>query len=337
MAPRDDLTVIRPGGPDDLPFLGHMLYEAVVWGPGSRRPPMEEVLGHARIARYIEGWGRPGDSAVVATDARSRPVGAAWYRLFPAESPGYGFIGPTVPELTLAVVSQHRGRGIGGALLDALLEQAAERGLPTVSLSVEPDNPARSLYESRGFLRVQADEGSWLMRADLDDCIRVVDYDDSWPRRFAWERRRIGAALADVVVGVEHVGSTSVPGLAAKPVIDILVRVTSLGDRAAYTEPLERIGYVARPDPSPERRFFRNGGVPRRTQLHAVGAASEEERRHLALRDYLRANPTAAAEYASLKSTLAARFPHDRLAYLEAKAPLIQALEERMRMEGFVG
>jgi GNAT superfamily N-acetyltransferase len=101
--------------------------------------------------KYVEGWGRPGDTGVIALDEGEQPLGAAWYRLYPASVPGYGFISPTIPELTIGVRVDVRGQGIGSALLLALIDQAQSQGYTALSLSVDRNNPALYLYERVGF------------------------------------------------------------------------------------------------------------------------------------------------------------------------------------------
>jgi ribosomal protein S18 acetylase RimI-like enzyme len=118
------------------------------------------------LERYVAGWGRPGDSAFVAID-EFQPVGAAWYRLFEQDEPGYGFVDEGTPELTIAIVPSRRGKGLGRELLTKLLDQARAEGYPQVSLSVEPDNPAIRLYEEHGFERVGERAGTVVMRAQL--------------------------------------------------------------------------------------------------------------------------------------------------------------------------
>jgi GrpB-like predicted nucleotidyltransferase (UPF0157 family) len=165
----------------------------------------------------------------------------------------------------------------------------------------------------------------------FDPAIRVVDYDPVWPEMAAAEIGRIEAVLAGVAVRVEHVGSTAVPGLTAKPVIDLQVSADALEPRARYVESLERIGYLFAPDPqAPDFHFFgRPAERPRTHHLHVCAAGSDHERRHLALRDYLRAHPDEATEYAALKRDLAVRHPHDRLAYIDGKEQYVAALERR--------
>ena len=126
-------------------------------------------------------------------------------------------------------------------------------------------------------------------------------------------------------------GSTAVPGLAAKPIVDLQVAVAALEPAAAYVRPLESLGYLFAPDPeSPDFHFFgRPADRPRSFHLHVCAAGGDDERRHLVLRDYLRANPEEAAAYAEVKRTVVARAPGDRLAYIEGKAEFVAALERR--------
>jgi GNAT superfamily N-acetyltransferase len=156
---------IRGAVSGDVAFLRRMLYEAAFWRPESERPPLEVALAQPELRPYVDGWGRPGDRGVLAIEA-GRPLGAAWYRFFVSEAPGPGFLTPEVPELTIAVVRERRGEGIGSALLDGLVDRAREDGLGALALSVEPDNPARRLYERAGFVKV-AEDGAWTMRLDL--------------------------------------------------------------------------------------------------------------------------------------------------------------------------
>ncbi|MGF1473693.1 MAG: GNAT family N-acetyltransferase [Rubrobacteraceae bacterium] len=141
---------VRRGGPDDHAFLQDMLYEAVSWRPGQTRPPREAVLGDPFLRRYVEGFGRRGDAAVISLHGATR-IGAAWYRLFSARKPGYGFVDPRTPELSIGVAPGYRKKGAGTALLRALMEVAREQGFDALSLSVEVDNPAIRLYRRLGF------------------------------------------------------------------------------------------------------------------------------------------------------------------------------------------
>jgi ribosomal protein S18 acetylase RimI-like enzyme len=119
------------------------------------------------LKRYHEGWGRPGDAGVIA-ELDGEPVAAAWYRLFTAEAPGYGFVDEKIPELGIAVEPLHRRKGIGATLLRALMVQAREEGFQALSLSVAVHNRSRMMYQRVGFEKVQEDEGgSWVMVVNL--------------------------------------------------------------------------------------------------------------------------------------------------------------------------
>ena len=151
--------VIRRGGRQDVRFLRDMLHHAYYW---RERSPGD---GPGPAARYIKGWGRPGDTVLIAIDD-GFPVGAAWYRLFRRDAPGYGFVDEDTPELAIAVVPSRRGRGIGEALLEALCERARTDGYGALSLSVERENPALvSFYEEHGFdVLEDGDQHSLTMR-----------------------------------------------------------------------------------------------------------------------------------------------------------------------------
>ena len=154
--------VIRRGGRQDVRFLRDMLHHAYYW---RERDPGK---GPGPVARYVKGWGKPGDTALIAVDD-GFPVGAAWYRLFTREHPGYGFVDDETPELAIAVVPNRRGRGLGEALLDALVERARGDGYRALSLSVPADDDAlMSFYEKHDFARVSDDGGdSVTMRREL--------------------------------------------------------------------------------------------------------------------------------------------------------------------------
>lgn len=161
----DNGCVLRAAAADDLPFLHAMLLEAVYWRVDEPRMTAEETLARPEVARYVEGWGRAGDAGVIALEG-SRLIGAAWSRLFTAARPGYGFVDERTPELTVGVIASERGRGVGSALVRALLQHARLAGFERVSLSVEPDNPAVRLYERVGFTRVGG-SGAWTMLVEL--------------------------------------------------------------------------------------------------------------------------------------------------------------------------
>jgi len=153
--------VIRPGGPQDVPFLRDMLRHAYYW-----RVDRVSETGEPPVRRYVERWGRPGDTALIAIQDFQK-VGAAWYRLFTDANAGYGFVDEATPELSIAIVPSRRGSGLGSELLDALLDRARADGYAAISLSVEEGSPAVGLYERHGFERVGDDDGGVTMRAAL--------------------------------------------------------------------------------------------------------------------------------------------------------------------------
>jgi GrpB-like predicted nucleotidyltransferase (UPF0157 family)/ketosteroid isomerase-like protein len=175
---------------------------------------------------------------------------------------------------------------------------------------------------------IGATEGVGVM---ADEPVRIVPYDPSWPERFEEER----AALADVISdwvfgGIHHVGSTSVSGLEAKPVIDILVGVRGLEESRSCFDRLGTLGYLYAPYRSSEMHWFCKPHPSRRTHhLHLVPDGSPRFRDELAFRDYLRAHRDVAEEYGALKRRLAKEFEHDREAYTNAKAEFIGATVQR--------
>ena len=169
----------------------------------------------------------------------------------------------------------------------------------------------------------------------MDEVI-LAEYDPSWPVRFSEEAERIRQVMGDKLVGVEHVGSTSIPGLAAKPVIDILVGVTTLDAGAAAVPALEALGYEYRGENGiPGRLYFRKGSVQyRRTHhLHLVEPAHEQWLPMIAFRDYLRSHPDTARQYEALKRDLADQFHDNRKAYTDGKADFVQAILEKAMPE----
>jgi GrpB-like predicted nucleotidyltransferase (UPF0157 family) len=159
--------------------------------------------------------------------------------------------------------------------------------------------------------------------------VTVVDYDSAWPRLFAEESERIRAALGYAVVAIEHIGSTAVPGLAAKPVIDVLVGLRTIELMRKQIGAMESLGYEYLGEHGiPGRLFFRKGR-PRSHHVHAVLHESDLWERHLAFRDYLRARPDEAKSYAVFKQALAAEVAGERESYTARKDVFAAALQER--------
>ena len=159
-------TKIRPGTIEDLPFLEKMLYEAFFWDPSAARPGLEAFLQHPEFRRLLADWGKHGDTAVIAEDGDA-PIGAAWYRFGSEENHSYGFVNPDTPEIGMGIVPAHRSKGLGRALLRALIKAAQAQGTRSLSLSVEPANFAGQLYESEGFVKVGESGTSRTLMLDL--------------------------------------------------------------------------------------------------------------------------------------------------------------------------
>lgn len=145
------MFAIRRVVAEDVPFLWDMMWEATAVDAGMRALGREAAFAIPAARKYLEGWGRRGDAGVIAVSEDGRRLGATWYRLFPADDAGYGFVASDIPELSIGVRASERGKGIGQALLAALLALARDEGYGAVSLSVDRQNPARRLYERAGF------------------------------------------------------------------------------------------------------------------------------------------------------------------------------------------
>jgi GrpB-like predicted nucleotidyltransferase (UPF0157 family) len=168
-------------------------------------------------------------------------------------------------------------------------------------------------------------------RPDPNERVAIVDYDPDWPRLYEEESARLSAALGDVLIEAQHIGSTAVPGLAAKPIIDVLAGLRTLDLTTDNIAAVEALGYEYLGEYGiPGRLFFRKGR-PRSHHVHAVLFGSDLWERHLALRDYLRARPDEAASYADFKRRLALEVEGDRDRYTDGKEACVSAMEQRAR------
>ena len=160
----------------------------------------------------------------------------------------------------------------------------------------------------------------------------LVPHEARWAAEFENESTAVCGALGDVLVALHHIGSTAVSGILAKPVIDMLAVVTDVTILDVRSSALEQLGYEVMGEFGiPGRRYFRKDstGGERTHQIHAFALGSAHIDRHLSFRDYLRAHPTVAAEYAELKRVLARRFSGDRVSYTDGKTEFITDVERR--------
>jgi len=169
--------------------------------------------------------------------------------------------------------------------------------------------------------------------------VELVAWDPRWIERFEQMRERLAAALGPLALRIEHVGSTSIPDMLAKPVVDIQVSVADVDDTDAYRAHVEAQGFELR-FMEPGHRYFRPPpGVPRDYQVHVCEVGSDWERVHLLFRDYLRAHPDIATEYGRMKLRLAAQHRAERIAYNDDKSGFIDAVvtvaEEWARQTGW--
>jgi len=263
-------------------------------------------------------------------------------------------LGAVTKAGSLAAASHHHqgidrlGDGLAatGRTEDGLIE-AIERIVPDqqdpratwmVGLQWHPEETAehdpaqQSLFDALSLLaRLYGSRAKPGEREGRSRAFEIEPYDPGWPGRFETESARVEAALGDEIVRVEHVGSTAVPGLAAKPVVDIQVSVRSMVPRAAYAEPLVHLGYRWALDPWTDEHecFSRDEDGRRAFHIHVCGQGTGWERRHLGFRDWLRGHPEDAAAYERLKRDLAERHPRDTYTYADEKSAFIREVEAR--------
>lgn len=163
---------LRPATGDDIDLVRQTLYLAVSWDMDDPVPPIEAILNDPGTAVYHEGWMRDGDRGVVA-EIDGAFAGMAYYRLFPAGATGHGWVDEETPEVAIGVSAEHRGRGVGTALLAVLHEGAATAGTKRLSLSVTNRNRARKLYEAFGYRTVRSTDDALVMVADTEEAAPV--------------------------------------------------------------------------------------------------------------------------------------------------------------------
>lgn len=253
----------------------------------------------------------------------------------PAGLGGVRFLDTEAAEVkSMYVAPAHRGRGLARMILTELERIARDRGCRRVQLDTSDYlTGAIALYRGAGYREIppyneNPKANLWFESSLVNEQIQVVPYDPRWPALFAAERAALKATIgAWVTGGIHHVGSTAVPGLDAKPIIDILVGVESLTASRACFEPLAGLGYLYAPYLSEEMHWFCKPDPALRTHhLHLVPTEGRRYVEELAFRDRLRVSPETARDYAALKHDLAIRFRDDREGYTEAKTGFIRTV-----------
>ena len=158
----EELITFRQANPKDQSFLNEMLYQAI-YLPETEKPSRAEVWSNPELNKYTTQWGKPGDFGLIAFDNEKQlEVGACWCRQFTESDKGYGYVDEQTPELSIALLPEYKGRGIGTQLLLQFLEQARPK-YRTISLSVDPDNPVMNWYQKYGFQIVGQNGASYIM------------------------------------------------------------------------------------------------------------------------------------------------------------------------------
>lgn len=166
-----------------------------------------------------------------------------------------------------------------------------------------------------------------------ENAVRLTPYDKDWERLFREEKSRLQIAVGLFVLDIQHVGSTSIPGMIAKPIIDIAIAVESFEEAHVCIKPIERLGYRYRGENNIPRRHFFVKGNPRTYHIHINEIGSRDWNEQISFRDYLIHHHEIARGYAELKMELAQRYPTDRQAYSENKSPFIKNVLQLARSE----
>lgn len=281
--------------------------------------PSRADLPEAIVRLATLGYTRQGDLGITSRESFRRPLDSPLHNLYVCAEDS--------PELRRHLLFRNylRAHPYAAEQYGELKRELAARYVTDIDAYVDGKTEFIQDVLTRADAREQMNE------------VVIVDYNPSWPDQFAEEAGRIKEAVGPALVAVEHVGSTAIPGLAAKPVLDILAGVTSLDAGRAAVPALEALGYECRGENGiPGRLYFRKGTVQHRHthHLHMVELGHEQWAPMLAFRDTLRAHPETARQYEQLKRDLAVRFRDNRPAYTDGKADFVQkvvadALAER--------
>jgi GrpB-like predicted nucleotidyltransferase (UPF0157 family) len=162
--------------------------------------------------------------------------------------------------------------------------------------------------------------------------VEVVPHDPAWREDFEAESQQIASAMGENIITIHHIGSTAIPGIYAKPIIDFLIEVKDIAKTDEQSAVMEAIGYEAMGEFGlPGRRYFRKNRSPgiRTHNIHTYEVGSPEITRHLAFRDYMIAHPEAAQQYSELKRELAKKYPQDIEGYMDGKDGFVKTMEKK--------
>lgn len=335
--------ILRRAGPAEAPAIARVQVDT--WRSTYRGLVPDDFLAAMSPEKSAEGWRRAllraaqaeragREFALVAEDPPGEVVG------FCTGGPERDADPPRRGEVyAIYVLASHQGKGIGRRLMMAAAAKLELAALPSLVVWVLKQNdlacrfyaalggePAGRRVKPIGGVPLEEVLYEWTDLSRLAHApVVIADHDPRWAARFAEERQRIAGALGAFALGVEHIGSTAVPGLAAKPILDLLVGVRPMPPGPEPIAALGRLGYDHLGEHGiPGRHFFARGW-PRTHHLHLVEHGGAFWTSHLRFRDHLRAHPEEARAYAALKRELAARYRRDRFRYTEMKSAFIAA------------
>ncbi|MBD3858746.1 GNAT family N-acetyltransferase [Bacillus sp. 28A-2] len=229
----------------------------------------------------------------------------------------------------LAVHPKALKQGIGTRLMSTIME----KNVPIELTTGQKNTPAKRLYEKLGFLETNVihvakeltlSKMKWAPRRKVE----VVEFKKEWHEEFQQEKQRLKQIIQKSWIEGHHIGSTSVEGLVAKPIIDILIEVSHIEEIDRKRESFEHLGYQDMGENGIKgRRFFQKGGLNRTHHVHIYERNHPDVKRHLLFRDYLRVHPERAVAYASVKEQLANQYPEDIQSYMAGKNEIIKEIE----------
>lgn len=163
--------------------------------------------------------------------------------------------------------------------------------------------------------------------------VEVVSYNSNWKKMYKEESGKIKNILNDIIIDIHHIGSTAIPGIKSKPVIDILVEVKDIEEVDQYNRKMKELGYEVMGEYGiPKRRFFRKGGNKRTHHVHIFQVGNEEIKRHINFKEYLIAHPDKEREYSKLKEELANRYAYDVKNYTNGKSDFIKEIDRKAKL-----